>query len=150
MRRVQITNAQKARLKREQETLQVSLCKAAAERERADTVAYQLRADLADMSAERDATLSRDQHRAQQLQQQITDLERRLQRATCPDAGVDRFEASKENLVAEVTFLPQWSHQSPDTLPAWCLPICVLMLHVHWRASQRSFICIHAMWRAFA
>ena len=106
---MQIIDAQKARLRREHETLQVSLRKAAAEKERADTVACQLRADLADMSAEQDAALSRNHHRAQQLQQQISDLEGRLQRATCPDAGVDCVEARKENLAVEVAILSQWS-----------------------------------------
>ncbi|CAL5228113.1 g11189 [Coccomyxa viridis] len=94
---LQIIDAQKARLKRELETLHVSLRTAAAEKERADTLACQLRADLADMAAEQDAISRRDQQHAQQLQQQVSDLEGKLRRAACPNAGVDRSQAGKEN-----------------------------------------------------
>ena len=101
---VQIIDAQKARLKRELETLQISLRKAAAEKERAETEACQLRADLADTSAQRDASIRRDQQLAQH---QIDDLERRLQHATCPDAGTGQSLAGKENQYGEVSRRPQ-------------------------------------------
>ena len=101
---VQIIDAQKARLKRELETLQISLRKAAAEKERAETEACQLRADLADTSAQRDASIRRDQQRAQQ---QIADLERKLQHASCPGARPGKSLAGKENQAGELSRQPQ-------------------------------------------
>lgn len=103
MCRVQIIDAQKSRLKRELETLQVRLRKAAAEKERANTLECQLRPDLADMAAEQDAISRRDQQHAQQLQQQVSDLGGKLRRAACPNAGVDRSQAGKENQHVEVS-----------------------------------------------
>ena len=99
----QIIDAQKARLKRELETLQVSLRKVAAEKERADTLACQLRADLADTAVERDAVARRDQQLLQQLRQQVSDLERRLQHAARLGAGPDHPQAGKENQGVEVS-----------------------------------------------
>ena len=99
---VQIIDAQKARLKRELETLQGSLRKAAAEKERAETEASQLRADLADMSAEQDTIMRRDQQRAQ-LRQQTHALEAKLQHAACPGAAAGHSQAGKENQRLEVS-----------------------------------------------
>ncbi len=99
----QIIDAQKARLKRELETLQVSLRKVAAEKERADTLACQLRADMADTASEQNAVARRDQQLLQQLRQQISDLEGRLRHAACLEAGPDRPLAGKENQVVEVS-----------------------------------------------
>ena len=99
----QIIDAQKARLKRELETLHISLRKTAAEKERANTLACQLRADLADVTAEEDARLRGDQQHAQKLQQQVSDLEGKLRRATCPDAGMDCSQTGKENQRVEVS-----------------------------------------------
>lgn len=50
-------------------TLQLSLRMAAAEKERTETELCQLCADLANMSAKRDASMHRDLQHAQQLRQ---------------------------------------------------------------------------------
>lgn len=108
----QIIDAQKARQRRELETLQVSLRKTSAEKERANTVVCQLRADLADMSAERDATTLQDQQHAEQQRQRICDLEGELQHAVCSHAGANQPQTGKENQYAEVSSLSRLQHLS--------------------------------------
>jgi len=100
---MQIIDAQKARLKRELETLQGRLHDAAAAKEQADTLACQLRADLADAWAERDTSARQHERSMQQLQKQIADLESQLQRATCPATVLEPSNGGKENHSLQVS-----------------------------------------------
>ena len=94
---MQIIDAQKARLKRELETLQGRLHNAAAAKERADTLACQLRADLADAWAERDASVRQHERSMQQMQKQIADLESQRQHETRPATVAQPSKGGKEN-----------------------------------------------------
>ena len=61
----------------------------------------QLRADLADMSAERDASAAEQEQRAQQLQQRVAELQAQLESAASPeDEGV--FDMEPDASIEEV------------------------------------------------
>ena len=93
----QIIDAQKARLKRELQALQGRLHDAAAAKEQADTLACQLRADLTDTWAERDAGVRQHERSMQHLQKQVADLESQLQHATRPANVLEPSKGGKEN-----------------------------------------------------
>ena len=112
---LQIIDAQKARLKRELETLQTRLDAAVAGKERAGTLVCQLRADLADMSAERDASADKQEQRAHQLQQRVAELETQLESAARPeDEGV--FDMEPDASIEEVQVC-----LAPGTLEVLCI-----------------------------
>lgn len=105
---LQIIDAQKARLKRELETLQTRLDAAVAGKERAGTLVCQLRADLADMSAEWDASAAEQEQRAQQLQQRVAELEAQLESAASPeDEGVFHMEPDASIEEVQVCLVPE-------------------------------------------
>ena len=104
---LQIIDAQKARLKRELETLQTRLDAAVAGKERADTLVCQLRADLADMSAEHDASMAEQEQRALQLQQRVAKLTAQLESAALPeDEGVFDMDQAASVGEAQVCLAP--------------------------------------------
>lgn len=102
---MQIIDAQKVRLKRKLAGLEARLQEALARSERAETVTCQLRADLADMSAERDACACELAQRTQQLQEQVADLEDRLACVTSRNAEPGQSQALKDDQVVEVRVL---------------------------------------------
>ena len=105
---LQIIDAQKARLKRELETLQTRLDAALAGKERADTLVCQLRADLADMSAEREASMAEQEQRAQQLQQRVAELTAQLESAARPEGeGVFDVDPDASIEEAQVCLAPE-------------------------------------------
>ena len=104
---LQIIDAQKARLKRKLETLQTRLDAAVAAKERADTLVCQLRADLADMSAEREASTADQEQRAQQLQQRVAELTAQLESAArSEDGGVFVLDPDASMEEAQVCLAP--------------------------------------------
>ena len=75
----------------------------------------QLRADLADMSAERDASTDKQEQRAQELQQRVAELEAQLESAASP-GDEDVFDMEPDASIEEVQVC-----LAPGTLEVLCV-----------------------------